>query len=222
MKMKRTFLFITLMMTVSLSVMAQTESKHYVNVKFGDGTVRSFEATPNMKVTFGEKEEIGTINGHAYVELAGYKWATENVANFEKGLTTFAIDRTYGLYYTQSDDNAKNAAESWGGTWTLPTEEQWEALMDENNCTWTWKTDYTFKGKTMNGYIVSDKNDDTKFIFLPAAGICFDGYDDVLDQGGGGDYWSSVSARYLLFYNGYRYMSRDYPGNGMSVRPVSY
>ena len=218
--MKRTFLFITLMMAVSLSVMAQTESKHYVNVKFGDGTVRSFEATPNMKVTFGEKEEIGTINGHAYVELAGYKWATENVANFEKGLTTFAIDPTYGLYYTQSNDNAKNAAESWGGTWTLPTEEQWQKLIDE--CDWTWKKDYSYGGKTMNGYIVSDNKDPSKFIFLPAAGIYLDGGNFVGGRGNGGYYWSTDNERYLLFNNGFRRMSYYNPGNGMAVRPVSY
>ena len=210
-----------LVMVMCSVAMAQTEPKHYVNITFKDGKVRSYSAELTSKVTFGEKEEIGTINGHAYVELAGYKWATENAANFEKGVSIVAGDAIYGFYYTQENDNAKQAAESWGGTWKLPTAKQWEALMDENNCTWTWKTDYTFKGKTMNGYIVSDKNDDTKFIFLPAAGIYVDGYYGVRVQGGDGYYWSTDDDRYLGFSGGLRVVGNDGPYDGMAVRPVS-
>ena len=211
----------------ALLLMASTmASAQYLNVKLEDGTYRSFKTTPNMKVTFGEKkEEVGTINGHAYVELAGYKWATENVANCEKGLTAIAADPTYGLYYAQEVspvENAKQAAESWGSTWKLPTEAQWTALLDENNCTWEWQTRYSFNGKTMNGYKVSDKNDASKFIFLPAAGI----YDDnksheFNNQGYRGRYWSADHSKFLLFVPGYRSMDVSIPNDGMAVRPVS-
>ena len=211
----------------ALLLMASTmASAQYLNVKLEDGTYRSFKTTPNMKVTFGEKkEEVGTINGYAYVELAGYKWATENVANYEKGLTVIAADPTYGLYYAQEVSHvecAKQAAESWGSTWKLPTEAQWTALFDENNCTWEWQTRYSFNGKTMNGYIVSDKNDASKFIFLPAAGI----YDDnksheFNNQGYSGYYWSADHSKYLLFAPGNRGMGSSIPNDGMAVRPVS-
>ena len=81
--------------------------------------------------------------------------------------------------------------------------------------------DYTFNGKTMNGYKVSDKNDDTKFIFLPAAGIFLEGYSYVYDQGNYGDYWSADDERCLDFGPGNRNVFDDIPINGMAVRPVS-
>ena len=151
------------------------------------------------------------INGHDYVVLAGYKWATENVG-YVNEVEASATDATYGYYYTQA--YAEAAAMSWGGTWELPTQDQWEALMDKNNCTWTWTNQ---DGK--DGYKVSDKNDDSKFIFLPAAGF-YDDY-DVYSQGYDGYYWFTDS-RYLYFYDGLRSISDDGdPNYGMAVRPVS-
>ena len=164
--------------------------------------------------------EAGEINGHAYVELAGLKWATENVGQVngvEAKTGPGANNNEWGCYlYTQ--DNAKKAAESWGGTWKLPTENQWKALINE--CKWTMKKG-SYGGKTMNGYIVSDKDDASKFIFLPAAGICFDGDSDVDDKGYKGYYWSSDYLRYLLFYGGSRSMGSYSPHYGMAVRPVA-
>ena len=154
------------------------------------------------------------INGHDYVVLAGYKWATENV-----GAVTFITPKgthaTYGYYYTQA--YAEAAAMSWGGTWELPTQEQWEALMDGKNCTWTWTNQ---DGKA--GYKVSDNNDASKFIFLPAAGIYDDDYKKYYDQGDYGYYWSADHAGYHYFHYGNRGMSYDSNlNNGMAVRPVS-
>ena len=188
--MKNVFLFIVLLLTVCSTAMAQTESKHYVNVRFENGTVRSFEATPNMKVTFGEKEEADptSINGHPCVKLAGYYWATENIG--ESKVPAVAGPGTDGndwnsYFYTIGDDNAMSAALFWGHEgdheWTLPNMQQWDALM--NNCYWEWTDDYNGK----SGYIVYEaKSDGDKgkidiensgymptidtHIFLPAAG----------------------------------------------------
>lgn len=209
--MKNVFLFIVLMLTVCSPAMAQTESKHYVNVRFEDGTVRSFEATPNMKVTFGEKEEEDptSINGHPCVKLAGYYWATENVGESKvpaiAGPGTECNDwKSY--FYTLDNDNAMLAALLWGHEggheWTLPNKLQWDALMD--NCYWEWTNDYNGK----SGYIVYEaKSDDDKgkkdiensgyistidsHIFLPAAGI-YDSDklkgDEIVNQGSRGYY----------------------------------
>ena len=156
------------------------------------------------------------INGHDYVVLAGLKWATENVGEVKEGGTRLynGTDATYGYYYNQA--NASTAAESWGGTWKLPTEDQWEALMDENNCTWTWT-----KQDGKDGYKVSDKNDASKFIFLPAAGYYYDRNIKVYDQGVIGYYWSTDDEGYLHFRNSNRYMSNFNSYRGMAVRPVS-
>ena len=58
-------------------------------------------------------------------------------------------------------------------------------------------------------------------IFLPAAGLYYDGYGLVLDQGGIGYYWSPDLERFLFFGLGFRLMNIDSPSYGVAVRPVS-
>ena len=156
---------------------------------------------------------------HTYVELAGIKWATENVGHVN-GVEASATNATYGYYYTY--DNALQAAASWGSNWELPTKEQWEALINKDNCTWEWKTGYSFGGKTMNGYLVTDKKNGNS-IFLPAAGYCIVGY--VFDQGSDGYFCSSspygsddaYGLGFNLDYQDVPYYDRVY---GYSVRAV--
>ena len=180
----------------------------------------------------------GQINGYPYVELAGIKWATENVGA-EYGTETRYASSRYGYYYEAK--KALNAAKSWGGTWTLPTDKQWQKLVDE--CDWTWKEEYSYKGRTKNdpyggkeldGYIVSDKKDPSRFIFLPAAGYIGP---IISSSGGNGYYWSMydhISSSqywpYLWFCKTEAEVTRttgfsfqgyyDYE-TGYSVRPVS-
>ena len=56
---------------------------------------------------------------------------------------------------------------NWGGTWRMPTAEESEELMNEENCTWIWTTKNGVNGLK----ITSRKNGN--FIFLPAAGHCY-------------------------------------------------
>ena len=161
----------------------------------------------------------GQINGHDCVVLAGNKWATENVGAVD-GVNAKFMDFTYGYYYTQG--NAKRAAESWGGTWTIPTQPQWEKLRKE--CDWTWIDYCSFGGKTMNGFIVSDKNDSSKYIFFPAAGCSRDG-SYLNDQSGIGYYWSANDNGNVCIDfrpdDNYGMMGRNDPSYGLSVRPIS-
>lgn len=191
------------------------------------------------------------INGHAYVNLAGKKWATENVGAC--GVTAVAGPRTPGngwgfYFYKQEDDYASNAAKSWGSetdanqkthSWTLPSEAQWQALIDE--CYWEWTDSYNYptsRYNGMSGYIVyqaksdADKNQINKgnsgyapatdtHLFLPAAGIFYDGNRSVNDQGNYGFYWSPDNRRCLSFFNRGRVMGDSSPTNCLTVRPVS-
>ena len=156
----------------------------------------------------------GQINGHAYVELAGIKWATENVDEVN-GVTALGYNLWF-YYYSQY--NAKKAAASWGGTWTLPTEAQWQKLIDECYWEWTEKMEMDKKYNGKSGYIVSDKKDSSKFIFLPAA--AYSG-GVVYHQGRYGFYWSADSGSFLYFSGGTRYTKNNIPIIGMVVRPVS-
>lgn len=171
------------------------------------------------------------INGHNFVKLGGYYWATENVGYCSSKTAAAGpstSDNGWGFYFYKQDSNdALNAAKSWDSagdyTWTLPSEAQWQALIDY--CDWEWKTDYDYNGTKMNGMLVTGREgtyESGHSIFLPAAGIYADGYSRVTSQGSLGYYWSTDLERYLRFYNGSRYMDSNFePVYGMAVRPVS-
>ena len=165
------------------------------------------------------------INGHDYVKLAGYYWATKNVTEDDYEQKPLNKDSIYGCYYTQANDHALNAAKSWGNegnyTWTLPSKAQWQALVDY--CKWEWKTDYEYNGMLMNGMLVTGRDDTFESghsIFLPAAGACDDGSLLINDQGNFGYYWSADDKWLLYFMYSFRGIHNRTPGIGMAVRPV--
>lgn len=75
-----------------------------------------------------------------------------------------------------SDDAAR---QNWGGTWRLPTHEEWLELLEE--CTWTWTTMNGMEGRNVTG-------PNGNSIFLPAAGNYGTSRWGVGYQG---NYWSS-------------------------------
>lgn len=149
---------------------------------------------------------------------SGYSWSTYKYANGSSDrLTKYCNDSEYGNNgYTDSrtklelsDDVAR---QKWGGSWRIPTEKEFQELID--NCTWTL---ITLNG--VNGYRVTSKKScyTDRSIFLPAAGY----------RGEEGNYWSSSLgigdpdyARYLYFssFDLDTYNSRR--NRGLSVRPV--
>ena len=109
-----------------------------------------------------------------------------------------------------------------GGKWRMPTEAEWEELI--NNCIWTWTTQ-----NGVNGYKVTSKKSGytNRSIFLPAAGYRI--YDNLYLVRSNGYYWSSSlntgypdEACELAFGSDrvgtYNYLPRS---RGHSVRPVS-
>jgi len=162
---------------------------------------------------------------HPFVEIAGIKWATMNVgatAETDFGLY-FAwaetdgytiddvdqherdFDNTEYKYFEypdvtkyngndekmrlESGDDAVIAA--WGNDWRTPTYEELQSLLNATTCVWT--TDYKSTG--VKGVIVTDKTDNTKQLFFPAAGILY----NVYYTGSVGKYaavWSSDRSDY--------------------------
>lgn len=104
---------------------------------------------------------------------------------------------------TLLDETEDVASVQWGSSWCMPTKEQCNELM--LNCNFTWETDYLgISG--LNGFKLVNKTDETKFIFLPAAG-----YQNGTEkqQFNNGLYWSKTlytdysmdrNAYYLSFY----------------------
>jgi len=183
-----------------------------------------------------------------YVDLglpSGLKWATCNLgaisadgygSYYAWGETAPKTDYSWSTYFDTTDEGSTftkyatdkktvldpedDAAQAiLGGKFRMPTEGEWQELMD--NCTWTWKT--TADGYATNGYLVTGPNGKT--IFLPAAGdrvgtgLYYDGSD--------GYYWSSSLggsnsdyARRVYFVSGGVTRDSDLRNFGFSVRPV--
>ena len=74
----------------------------------------------------------------------------------------------------------------WGSNWRMPTKEEFDALMNNQNCTCTWATQNGVNGLLCTGKGVYSTNS----IFLPAAGNCDKG--DVAGSDKMGFYWSST------------------------------
>ncbi len=155
-----------------------------------------------------------------------YMWTTYKYAYGSK-LTKYCYDAQCGdSGFTDKKttlDSWDDAAHmNWGGAWRMPTNAEWEELIE--NCTWTWTTQ-----NSVNGYRVTSKANSNS-IFLPAAGYCdFSNlYPDEFASVG--YYWSSslYQAQFSTPYNAYsthfdsdRMHCLSYPRNGgLSVRAV--
>ena len=192
-----------------------------------------------------EKEELERIDSerkeeeyartHEYVDLGlSVKWATCNVGASSPG--------DYGRYYAWGETTTKSdysvitsttrgkqmnsiagnstydvARREWGGKWRLPTQKEFQELIDI--CTWTWTTQ-----NGHNGYKGTSKKNGNS-IFLPAAGQRSD--TSLYYQGADGNYWSATpnesntgSACFLHFDYVFRIVRWGSRGGGHSVRPV--
>ncbi len=194
------------------------------------------------------------INGHKFVDLglpSGLLWAACNVGAataaddgdyYAWGETATKTDYSWSTYkygtsssnltkYNSTDgktvlDKEDDAAYvNWGSSCRMPTDEEFTELKNSANCKWTWTSQTTYSGTSINGYkVTSVKNGN--WIFLPASGYRFNG--GLYYHGSYGCYWSSTLyssdsniAYYLYFYSGY--FNWDYSNRyiGHTVRPVA-
>lgn len=84
-----------------------------------------------------------------------------------------------------------------GGKWQVPHPNVWITMYNsESNFTWTWDS-------VKKGYTIKNKTDNTKSIFLPAAGYI--NQMEYQEIGTGGNYWSNIvcsnSNAYQLDFN---------------------
>lgn len=151
-----------------------------------------------------------------------YNWSTYQHCNGSSStLTKYCNKISYGYNgYTDNKtilepvDDAATA--NWGGDWRMPTEEEWEELLQYTTSTWT-----TLNG--VNGYLLTASNGNN--IFLPASGFLWGG--SLRFAGYYGKYWSSsLSLNYPYHALGLHSDSGDCSvnstsrGNGQSVRAV--
>ena len=161
-----------------------------------------------------------TINGYVYVDMGtGVKWATMNVGANKP--------EEYGDYFAWGETDA--ATQNWGGTWRMPTFEEWDKLArtkENSDYNWTWcdGTDVQYNNSNVPGYKIERKSTGAT-LFLPAAGYI----NSTLHNVESGYYWSSSRHPRVDSYVYYLLISRNTVSvrdqgiidEGYSVRPVS-
>lgn len=119
---------------------------------------------------------------------ADYRWATYAWGDYEKGEGVTKYNQEDRKLRLAGQDDAATA--NWGPQWRTPTPEEWQALVD--GCDWTWKSEATWDGNAVAGFIVRSRKDSSICIFLPASYQRDDKGDDAtLLVGHIGMYWSS-------------------------------
>ena len=183
----------------------------------------------------------GETTGHAFG--SGYDFSLDKYAwyNSTDKYTKYKHDGSSWDYEElESDDDA--ATRNWGGVWRMPTKAEWEELLNENNCTWTWTTDYKGDNSNVAGVIVTSKKAGytDKSIFLPATGQ-YNGDNNTLSETYA-TYWSKsldtdnrLTDYEPLYYNDfawkleilynagsfyYRRVQNEYRYYGIGVRAV--
>lgn len=170
---------------------------------------------------------IDPYNGHEYVDLglpSGTKWATMNIGassataygnyyQYGKGASQYSATSGQSNYSGTENPlatSADTAAQLMGGQWHMPTDTQYQELIDNTTNEWT-----TIGG--VNGYKFTATNGN--YVFFPAAGYWYDGR-----QYSSGGYWSSThysddGASILDFEYGVEIGQRT-KNSGYSVRGV--
>ena len=160
-------------------------------------------------------EQVGSGEGQKYFGWADYKHGNGTSSPGATGMTNY--NETDGKTILKASDDA--AVANWGGSWRMPTADEFKAL---HNAAYTALT----KVNNVYGILCTHKTDSSKTLFFPAAGGCNSG--SVKGVGGYGYYWSSSlgtydrqSAYYLSFNSGSASWNSDFDRCfGFAVRPV--
>lgn len=128
----------------------------------------------------------------AWGETTGYTVAQVGVnKNFDwndyeltsdNGTTMDEYNSTDNKTTLDSEDDA--ARVNWSGSWRMPTKDEFQTLIAATTSLWV--TNYQNTG--IDGQLLTDKTDNSKVLFFPAAGSCYNGHDD---SGRNGYYWTS-------------------------------
>ena len=181
---------------------------------------------------FGDSFAWGEIRTKNEYEWDTYKfsiiWDPRFIPNFSK----YHIEYPKGRHLpsellrleTILDPVDDAAHENWGGSWRMPTHDEWMELKEQ--CIWLWTSIHGHAGYK----IISKKN--LRSIFLPASGVIYSTYNDKHnDFGVSGYYWSSSigvintilpdQASALFFREDYISDIGYRRSMGLSIRPVT-
>jgi hypothetical protein len=162
---------------------------------------------------YGDYFAWGETSPKSTYNWSTYKWG--DYENFTKYNTKSGFDTVDNKNQLDLSDDAARA--NWGGSWRMPTHDEFMELIEK--CSWTWTTQNGVKG-----YKVTSKTNGNS-LFLPAAGYRYGS--SLLSAGSYGYYWSSSLysddpdyARCVYFYSSCVDWHYTYRCFGHSVRPV--
>ena len=165
---------------------------------------------------YGDYFAWGETEPYAENGKTTFDWSTYFDTN-DNGSTFNKYNNNGGLTELKPEDDA--AYVNWGPAWRMPSQEQFEELINSNYTTTEWTTQNGVNGRL----ITSNSNGNS--VFLPAAGARPGSF--LFDAGSGGDYWSrTLNSEYpdrawgLYFHSSSVYTDYGFRYYGFTVRPV--
>ena len=138
----------------------------------------------------------GDISGYTASQVGsgeGQKYFSENDYIYYNDGSYTKYNGVDSKITLESTDDAVKAA--WGGNWRTPTVSEWRTFGTAVNTAWT--ADY--QGSGVAGLVCTDKTDNTKVLFFPAAGSA--SFGDVSNVGDVCFYWSSSLYQMKNYYS---------------------
>ena len=162
--------------------------------------------------------QVCSGSGKKYFGWADYKYGNGTSSPGATGMTKY--NSTDGKTVLDAEDDA--ATTNWGGSWRMPTKNDYGALGAAVNTAWT----ANYQGSGVAGLICTDKKDSSKVLFFPACGYC--AFGSMGHVGSYGHYWSSSvlsgvnnNALLLVFSDGtVNWSNTDNRYGGFPVRGV--
>ena len=171
------------------------------------------ETDYGLYFAWGETQGYSGITDEKQFSWSDYKYGTSS-----SNLTKY--NSTDGLTTLEPSDDA--ATVNWGGKWRMPTDDQINELLNTENCTNEWVTNYN--GSGVNGRLFTSVRNENK-LFAPSAGYCYEGL--LFRVGEYGDVWSCALssayedyAQYLYFDSGGAGLPYGGRYRGLPVRSV--
>ena len=168
----------------------------------------------NAPEEYGDYFAWGETTAKSTYTWENYKWCKGS----EYTMTKYCTDSRYGTVDDKSvlDPEDDAAHVNWGGTWRMPTHDEFTEL--RTKCTWEWTSLNGVYGRKVTG-------PNGNSIFLPAAGCRLDS--SLYNAGSDGFYWSSslrtdipLCGWSLYFYSSNFYVNGYDRCLGRSVRAV--
>ncbi len=194
------------------------EDHEYVDLGLPSGTLwATCNVGADAPEEYGDYFAWGETAPKEVYDMSTYKWCRGTYGTLTKYCTDSVYGTVDGKTMLEPEDDA--AYMNWGALWCMPTNDQFEELLNGCNIEQT-----TMNGVT--GHLVTGPNGNS--IFLPAAGYC--NYESLNNEGEGGFYWSNKLDTYFNHAYNLSVTSWDSsPWNnidvfsrlsGLTVRPV--